>query len=463
MKYIKYISLFSLLLFCLENNAQISTIGKATVKTGVKAGVKSVAKKSIKEAAEKAVINEIKEVAIKKGVKSVVVNKLQHDISLSVASEISQKAFKESSDNIIKKSTKISGEKIIKHQTQQIAKGSISTSGKVFLKKKISSYLIGTVKEIDIAEYGIKKTVNKTVTNKEISKSLNLDVKHIQKVLGEPTYKQVEQFLPDVASKKILLNDIVKNPQLAKNLKRNPTFIQNYSQCLNSHYRTDIATLRYLNNRADFYADACMFSKNKYLRAKELKFVDQQSKTLVKNNQTGETLGIIEGDVIRISSNNHSLLNMKLMKNMKYHVDNTIYQTDIIGRPIYVKTTINSKFKGSKFYDRDKIIQKDFRNARINSSGLDSEKLNDDAGHIIAHDLGGISDGINILPQNASLNRGAYKKMENKIKKDIKKGCKAEIVIQINYKGSSERPNDYIYTYYKNGSLNSREIFYNLK
>ena len=151
------------------------------------------------------------------------------------------------------------------------------------------------------------------------------------------------------------------------------------------------------------------------------------------------------------------------MKNMTYQVDNSIFQTDKLGRPVYAKTIIDSKFKGTTIYERDKKAQADFRKARTNASKLDSEKLNDDAGHIIAHDLGGVSDGINLLPQNASLNRGAYKKMENKIKKDVKKGHKAEIEIKIHYTGASERPTNYVYSYYKNGNLDAKKTFDNPK
>lgn len=458
MNYIKYILLISLLFFSLENKAQISAIGKAAAKTGVKSGVKAVAKKSIKEATEKAVLKEINETAIKKGVKSSIVKKIKQDISLSVASEISQKAFRESSANIVNKSIKISGEKIIKCHTQQLAKGSVFSSGKMFLRKKITNFIVGETFD-NVAELGVKKSVNKTIAKEGASKILNLEVRDIQKVIHKTGYEQVERFLPDVASQKILLNDIQVMPQLAKYINKNPTLVQNYSQCLGSHLRTDIGTLRYLNYHADSYADACMFSR--YLRAKELKFVDQDSKTLIKNIQTDEILGTIEGDVLKISSNNHSLLNMKLMGNKKYVVDNQMYQTDKRGRPILAKASINPKFKGTKIYERDKTTQKHFRIARNNASGLDSENLNDEGGHIIAHNLGGVSDGINILPQNANLNNSAYKKMENKIVRDIKKGAKADIVIEISYKGASERPIGYVYTYYKNGVLNDRKVFMN--
>lgn len=269
---------------------------------------------------------------------------------------------------------------------------------------------------------------------------------------------QVARILPNLNDQKRLLEDIIATPKLAKALQKNNGLIENYAQCINSKFRTDIKTLRYLNNKADSYADACMFSSNKYTRAKVLEFADDKSKTIIKNSQTDEILGVLEDNCITIPSNNHTLLNMKPMSSIKYKVDNSIFETDKIGRPIKVITHINPKFKGSTIYKRDKLVQRDFKKARINASKLDASKLNDDAGHIIGHDLGGVSDGINILPQKVSLNRGPYKKMEQKIKKDVKKGHKAYIEVEIIYSKASERPDKYIYSYYKNGTLVSCNI-----
>lgn len=454
MNYIKYLFSFCLLLVCLENNAQLGAIGKATAK----AGIKTIVKNSIKEGGQRIFLKEIKENAIKKGVKMAIAERIEHSVTSTVAKELSQKAFRESAENMAKKSTKLGGKKIIKQQTKRIAQGKVENSCKHFLRAKASDYVLGATKHtLNVTEH----IASKKIAKEGVDEAIKIEAKHIQKAIGKSGYTQVERILPNTNDQKRLLEDIINTPQLAKAFQKDNGLIQNYAQCINSKCRTDIRTLRYLNNGADSYADACMFSNSKYTRAKFLEFTDEKSKTIIKNAKTGEILGSIEDNNITIPSNNHALLNMKLMSNMKYKVDNTIFETDKIGRPIKVSAHINPKFKDCKIYERDKIIQRDFKKARINASKLDASKLDDDAGHIIAHDLGGVSDGINILPQNASLNRGAYKKMENKIKKDVKKGNKAYIEVEMVYSRASERPSEYIYSYYKNGALDSQVRFYN--
>ena len=455
MSYIKYVLLFLLSIICIENNAQVSSFRKASVKTAAKTGIKSAIKSNVKQSGQRAILNEIKESAIKKGLKSAITDRLEHSVNSSIAGEISEKALKEVTENIVKKSVKVSGKKIAKKQaTRQLAKGRVYASGKELIEKRVSRYAAKRAKgSTNIAETGFEKAAYD---------ALSPEAAKMKKFFNEEGFKKVESCLPDANSQQKLLKDIQENRTFANLLKERPELIENYAQCLNSSHRTNIKTLRYLNNGADKYADACMFSK-RYLRAKDLEFVDNNTKTIVKNRLTGETLGVIDGNVITIPSNDHSLLNMKSMGNMEYHFDNSIYVTDKLGRPVLVKTKINPKFKGTKIYARDKVAQRDFRKGKTNISGLDSERLDDDAGHIIAHDLGGVSDGINLLPQNSSLNKGPFKRKEQTIRKDVNKGAKAEIEIEIIYeKGSaSERPDKYIYTYYKNGELHSRTIFDN--
>lgn len=429
--------------------AQFETIGKATIKTGVKSGVKTVVKKQAKSAVKDIVIQNIKKKGIKAGIKSTITKQIGHELTESTVKKVSKQAIKEVRYELSKKSIKIAGKKILNKETKKLAKGVIGKSTKSYLINKRKIFAINNGKGLS----------DKFVKN-NFKKDLPISTT-IEKAIGKTGLNEVEKFLPNISSKQILIDDLLQKPQLTKLLQKNPTLIKNYAQCINSQSRTDISRLRYLNYYADSYADACLFSKGKYLRANDLQFIDnKQGNTIIKNATTGEDLGIIVDDVIHIT-NNHSLLNMRLMKNMKYKVDNSIFTTDKLGRPIEVKTNIAPKFKNTIIYNRDKIIQRDFRKARTNASKLDSNKLNDDAGHLVAHDLGGVSDGINLVPQNRSLNRGEYKKLENLIKKDIKKGHSAEITIKLNYEGASERPSNYIYEYKKDGNIVKSVIFDN--
>ena len=81
---------------------------------------------------------------------------------------------------------------------------------------------------------------------------------------------------------------------------------------------------------------------------------------------------------------------------------------------------------------------------------LDDENLNCDAGHILAHRLGGPGNQpINIFPQKPSVNRGSYESMENTIYKCIQESneTRAWLSWEFNYKNvSNTRPYSVIYS-----------------
>lgn len=453
MNVIKVIIIGCIALFSINSSTfgQLSTVGKAAVKSGIKSSIKQSIKSNLKATAKDAVSHEVKERTIKYGVKSSLTKQLSKELTESATKRVSKKILKEGGEEIFEKTAKFSAKKLANKETRNIAKGAVEKSSKDFLLRKRNNFII---------KNGID------LSNKITSKSTNAIIKQtpsiaIEKVLGKTGFNEVEKYLPDNFSKQIFIDDLACNPQLVKLFKKNPTLIKNYSQCIDSKYRTDISHLRYLNYHADSYADACQFSQTTYTRASDLKYVDDNlGNTIIKHTTTGEQLGIITGNTIKIADN-HALLNMRLMKNMKYEVDNSAFITDKLGRPHKVECYISPKFGNVTKYERDKIKQRDFRKARTNASNLDSNKLNDDAGHIIAHDLGGVSDGINLVPQNRTLNRGQYKKWENEIKREVNRGHSVKINIELVYEGASERPSGFVCEYAKDGVLQSSKFFEN--
>ncbi|WZY01572.1 DNA/RNA non-specific endonuclease [Bacillus sp. FSL W7-1360] len=67
---------------------------------------------------------------------------------------------------------------------------------------------------------------------------------------------------------------------------------------------------------------------------------------------------------------------------------------------------------------------------------------NDDGGHLIASIFKGSGDLDNLVPMNANVNRGAYKKLENDWKRSLDKvpPDKVQVKIKPVYKGDSQRP-----------------------
>ena len=82
---------------------------------------------------------------------------------------------------------------------------------------------------------------------------------------------------------------------------------------------------------------------------------------------------------------------------------------------------------------------------------VEDRRKDDDRGHIIAHILGGVDDEINLVAQNAHLNRSEYRKMEEAAKRAKKELSKAGsnkdvyLTVEINYPdNNTRRPESFI-------------------
>ncbi|MEO8121766.1 MAG: DNA/RNA non-specific endonuclease [Rhodoferax sp.] len=71
--------------------------------------------------------------------------------------------------------------------------------------------------------------------------------------------------------------------------------------------------------------------------------------------------------------------------------------------------------------------------------------IGDQGGHLIAATLGGAGDRINLVPQAATLNNGAWKVMENEFKAALDAGKTVSIKIDVGYPpGGGTRPNSFL-------------------
>ncbi|WP_198913848.1 DNA/RNA non-specific endonuclease [Tenacibaculum finnmarkense] len=177
---------------------------------------------------------------------------------------------------------------------------------------------------------------------------------------------------------------------------------------------------------------------------KNLKQLEKQGFLLIKKSddvydifsKNNEFLGVLRKNQITatpgVSSKNfNKLINInKLLPNTTYKLGQAIYKTDNLGRVIevYVARLPKSIVKSS----RSKM------NQGLTVLEKDGIKGIDDGGHLIANSLGGISEKINYIPQNSTLNRGKWNKLEQKVllnRKYIK-----DYSIKVIYEGESMRP-----------------------
>ncbi len=122
------------------------------------------------------------------------------------------------------------------------------------------------------------------------------------------------------------------------------------------------------------------------------------------------------------------------------------FETDGVGRPgkIYGQIRMDPAQKRSRRLQRD--------------AGKPIREPADDGGHYIAREFGGPNIPENHFPQNSTINRSDYRKLENKWKRAAQRGDKVDVVIVPKYTGLSKRPDSLEITYTINGRPAFREI-----
>jgi DNA/RNA non-specific endonuclease len=121
-----------------------------------------------------------------------------------------------------------------------------------------------------------------------------------------------------------------------------------------------------------------------------------------------------------------------LQKNMKYDVDGIIYQTDDLGRVIKINA------------DLDDIARVRLGNQQIRAVDVkDGVRGVDQGGHIVGSRFFGPGEQINLYPQSANLNQGAWKTMENGWADAMVNGSDVKIEVEAIFSGASKRPDSF--------------------
>lgn len=116
--------------------------------------------------------------------------------------------------------------------------------------------------------------------------------------------------------------------------------------------------------------------------------------------------------------------------NKQYKLSNGhSYHTDSMGRVNKVEGQLSLNKMDRNTYQQGK-------------AGKAENATGDDGGHLIASTLGGAGDRINMVPQTSTLNRGDWKRMEDKLKQEVKAGKTVSVKIEVGYStNGSKRPN----------------------
>lgn len=123
----------------------------------------------------------------------------------------------------------------------------------------------------------------------------------------------------------------------------------------------------------------------------------------------------------------------ELAPNAKYTRNGYEYATDEIGRVNRVSGELKLE-----------TAPRTSHQTEVGKLGLPD----DEGGHLIGSRFGGTPEGVNIVPQNANLNKGDWKKMENEWARALDTNQKVEVDIQLQYpKGGNGRPSDFTVEY----------------
>ena len=143
--------------------------------------------------------------------------------------------------------------------------------------------------------------------------------------------------------------------------------------------------------------------------------------------------------------------NGKIKADAVFKVNGYEYETDHLGRTIRAEGRLELNESQRKTINEDNV-------------GGEDKKDTDDRGHLIADRFGGSNKIENLVPMDANLNRGEYKKIENLWADAISDGKNVEVKVEPIYEGDSRRPSFFDISYSINGEervtslINERSI-----
>ena len=137
-------------------------------------------------------------------------------------------------------------------------------------------------------------------------------------------------------------------------------------------------------------------------------------------------------------------------------------------KPIAVPSTVNAggyNFdtdgigRSEKIYGKLRLEPTQTRSRRFqDAAGRPDRESSDHGGHFIARQFGGPKIQENHFAQDAAINTGKYRRLENKWKRALKRGKEVEVEITPRYTGSSKRPDSLDVVYKINGRIRSKNV-----
>ncbi len=152
----------------------------------------------------------------------------------------------------------------------------------------------------------------------------------------------------------------------------------------------------------------------------------------------GEKLKLNDGLDKQVNLDKRIPRDVSKVKNGVTEINGYKYTTDKLGRTVSAEGELKLKPETG----RNKQLQKE-------AGGKDRLKT-DDGGHLIGRQFGGVGE-MDLVAQDAILNKGTYNALETKWANAVKNGDKVYVKIDPKYAGDSLRPDSFKVTYSING------------
>ena len=128
----------------------------------------------------------------------------------------------------------------------------------------------------------------------------------------------------------------------------------------------------------------------------------------------------------------------ELKHNFEYELNGYKYKTDDEARIISAEGKV-------KITDRE--------NRQSINTDLRDKKETDDKGHLIGDRFDGDNGLGNLVPMDANLNRGDFKKLENEFANSARDGKDVYVTVEPKYEGDSKRPDSFAVAYTIDGEM----------
>ena len=134
-----------------------------------------------------------------------------------------------------------------------------------------------------------------------------------------------------------------------------------------------------------------------------------------------------------------------LLPNNSYELNGYKYKTDDQGRISSASGKLHLKDRQGRLPIEDSLndIGKGDEHGMRDANGHPM----DDKGHLIGDQFGGAPRLENLIPQDAKINQGIYKSLEDQLAKQVKNGKDVRVDIKPMFEGESKRPSSLVFKY----------------